>query len=197
MVEVLDTVGLRLRYSLDVVTNVTGDNLAQISKKSGIPYRSLQDYLSDKRVPGGEALKKFQNIGLDINWILGEDGEMEHEDAYFGYKFAVRSAKEKLDDTIFDEIDRYYYALNKKKSFKDRIKLTQLVHMKEMFDQMIWNDMNQRGLVAKYFSAYVENDKEKMSSLLENHSGEVSRIIRSSFKIMVGEEELTRAEESM
>lgn len=45
-------------------------SLRVFAKEASIPYRSLQDYLSGARMPGGEALQKLAKKGIDINWVL-------------------------------------------------------------------------------------------------------------------------------
>ncbi|WP_156839891.1 helix-turn-helix domain-containing protein [Novosphingobium aquimarinum] len=58
--------GERLRASIEG----RGLSLAAFSRQCGVPYRSLQDYVSGKSRPGFEQLMKFSNAGLDVDFIL-------------------------------------------------------------------------------------------------------------------------------
>jgi len=197
MANVQDTVGLRLRYALDDIARMTGDNLVEISKKSRVPYRSLQDYLADKRVPGGEALKKFQEIGVDISWVLGGEGDLDTEDDYFEYKFAIRSAREKLDILVSNEMDKYFYFINKNKSYENRVQLWQIISMKEMNENIFWSNMSQKGTLSKYFQAYSSNNKQEMNAIFNKDADIIRRVVRRLIKIMVGESDLLHAEHEM
>lgn len=48
----------------------SGRTLREFSAQSGVPYRTLQNYLAGDRKPGAEALEQFCDAGLDINWLL-------------------------------------------------------------------------------------------------------------------------------
>jgi len=39
----------------------------------GMKPPSLYVYLNNESIPGGEILKKLQDLGCDINWLLSED----------------------------------------------------------------------------------------------------------------------------
>lgn len=56
----------RLRASI----KSKGWTIAQFSRLSGVPYRSLQDYLAGKCNPGFDQLAKFSKAGIDISYIL-------------------------------------------------------------------------------------------------------------------------------
>lgn len=68
----LDSVHGRLRHAIRHCYAMEGEepSLRVFSKEAGIPYRSLQDYLSGARMAGGEALQKLAKKGIDINWVL-------------------------------------------------------------------------------------------------------------------------------
>lgn len=58
--------GERLRESIDG----RGWSLADFSRLSGVPYRSLQDYVAGKSKPGFEQLMKFACAGIDVSYVL-------------------------------------------------------------------------------------------------------------------------------
>ncbi len=60
------SIGMRLRLFL----RLRNWSIKQFSKETGIPYRSLQNYLSDERKPNAEHLEKLFNIGLDPTWVI-------------------------------------------------------------------------------------------------------------------------------
>jgi bacteriophage CI repressor helix-turn-helix domain len=54
-------------------------NIKAFSEISGIPYRSVQNYLRDEREPNVEALIKLkETMNIDINWLLTGEGKMYH-----------------------------------------------------------------------------------------------------------------------
>ena len=67
--------GDRLRMSIEG----RGWSLANFSRLSGVPYRSLQDYVAGKSKPGFDQLAKFADKGLDVNYILtGKANDIEN-----------------------------------------------------------------------------------------------------------------------
>lgn len=65
------SIGSRLRDTL----NSRGLSLASFASKSGIAYRSLQNYVAGEQNPGAEALLKIKEaLGLSIDWLLTGEG---------------------------------------------------------------------------------------------------------------------------
>lgn len=60
------SVGQRLRWLLDL----EGRSIKDLSKASSIPYRTIQQYLADKRKPGTDHLIKLAESGIDLHWLL-------------------------------------------------------------------------------------------------------------------------------
>jgi transcriptional regulator with XRE-family HTH domain len=62
-----ETIGMRLR---DAIANANL-SLRSFADASGLPYRSVQSYVSDQQKPGSEALIKIQNsLSISIDWLL-------------------------------------------------------------------------------------------------------------------------------
>lgn len=78
MSDAQDGIGVRLRRFL----RFRGLSIREFSEETAIPYRTLQNYLSEQRKPGAEHLKAMADYGVDVNWLLGArakpmtDGEM-------------------------------------------------------------------------------------------------------------------------
>ncbi|RDE71933.1 XRE family transcriptional regulator [Haemophilus sputorum] len=52
-------------------------NIKEFSELSGIPYRSVQNYLRNEREPNVEALMKLHTqLGINLNWLVSGNGEM-------------------------------------------------------------------------------------------------------------------------
>ncbi|OOR95130.1 transcriptional regulator [Canicola haemoglobinophilus] len=52
-------------------------NIKEFSELSGIPYRSVQNYLRNEREPNVEALTKLkETMNIDVNWLLTGEGKM-------------------------------------------------------------------------------------------------------------------------
>ena len=63
---VVSTVGGRLRRFL----TFAGLSIRDFSKRTGVPYRTLQNYLAGNRLPDAEHLGRLAGAGIDINWLL-------------------------------------------------------------------------------------------------------------------------------
>lgn len=75
--------GDRLRASIEG----RGWTLAVFSRLSGVPYRSIQDYVADKSKPGFDQLAKFADKGLDVQYILtGKSADSEVNSLPFSFK---------------------------------------------------------------------------------------------------------------
>lgn len=59
-------VGQRLRLFI----RAQGMSFREFERASGVPYKTLQQYLAGRRYPGGEHLARMAEVGLDINWLL-------------------------------------------------------------------------------------------------------------------------------
>lgn len=53
-----------------------GRSITKFSERSGINYRSVQNYMRGDREPNSEAYLKFAQLGININWLLTGEGEM-------------------------------------------------------------------------------------------------------------------------
>lgn len=53
-----------------------GGGITKFSERSGINYRSVQNYMRGDREPNSEAYLKFAQLGININWLLTGEGEM-------------------------------------------------------------------------------------------------------------------------
>ena len=60
------TIGARLRSAI----SGQGYTLAAFAAESSIPYRTLQNYVADKRKPGADHLAKMLEAGVDMSWLL-------------------------------------------------------------------------------------------------------------------------------
>ena len=60
------TLGERLR----IVIDASGMTVRQFAKKMGVPYRSLHEYLSDKRKPSFDLIEGFVRHGYDVQWLI-------------------------------------------------------------------------------------------------------------------------------
>lgn len=63
----------RLRLVLDAL----GLKITEAAKRSGIPYRSWQNYLSGAREPGADALASIcTHLNVSADWLLTGVGDM-------------------------------------------------------------------------------------------------------------------------
>ncbi|MGY8872753.1 MAG: helix-turn-helix domain-containing protein [Pseudomonadales bacterium] len=87
----MSEVGERLRE----VAKLNHMTLKDLANKSGITYRSIQNYALGKQLPGADALIKLRDtIKVDINWLLtGEDRDETEGAAYLDSQLFNRAAK--------------------------------------------------------------------------------------------------------
>jgi len=85
------SLGSRLRSFI----TLNGLSVRELEKRTGIPYRSLHEYLSDKRKPGADHLAKMPTVGIDVEWLL--TGEVKP-----GLKFKITADR---DDTVNLDFD--------------------------------------------------------------------------------------------
>jgi transcriptional regulator with XRE-family HTH domain len=70
------SVKTRLRQFLEA----EGMKITEAAEKSGIPYRSMQNYLSGERDPGVEALTAMNTrLGVSVDWLLTGEGRMHRK----------------------------------------------------------------------------------------------------------------------
>ena len=66
-------IGSRLKYVLEDKKM----SLKEFSRQSGISYRTLQEYMKNKMVPGGELLVELRyKLNISIDWLLTGEGPM-------------------------------------------------------------------------------------------------------------------------
>jgi len=66
------TIKERLKFLIDLL----GLSLKDFSRKTGIPYPTLLQYLSGKREPVPENLQKIAiHVNVNLNWLLTGEGE--------------------------------------------------------------------------------------------------------------------------
>jgi len=85
------SLGSRLRSFI----TLNGLSVRELEKRTGIPYRSLHEYLSDKRKPGADHLAKMPTVGIDVEWLL--TGEVKP-----GLKFKITADR---DDAVTLDFD--------------------------------------------------------------------------------------------
>lgn len=58
-----------------------GLSQADMATNAGMPLPSYKDYEGGKRMPGGDALFLFFQVGININWLLSGIGEAQIQQA--------------------------------------------------------------------------------------------------------------------
>lgn len=66
-------INLRIRSALDALNL----KISEASEQSGVPYRTLQNYLDGSRQPKAENLGLLcTRLGINASWLLTGDGQM-------------------------------------------------------------------------------------------------------------------------
>jgi len=67
------SIGKRLKKAI----KNAGMKMTDFSKKSDIPYRTIQGYVADNNIPGGELIIKMcKELHISTDWLLTGEGEM-------------------------------------------------------------------------------------------------------------------------
>lgn len=99
--------GERLRASIEG----RGWTLAAFSRASGVPYRSIQDYVSGKSKPGFDQLAKFAERGLDLAYILtgksinNEESPLPDSMSYGDFSFGRRPYRDSDQEEIMKKVE--------------------------------------------------------------------------------------------
>jgi phage repressor protein C with HTH and peptisase S24 domain len=90
---------------LKILIDLLGLSLKDFSSKTGIPYRTIQSYLSGINIPGGENLQKIcAEFSVNINWLLTGEGEPflnKHKEPEKPIVITSNEEKPNYDDFVF------------------------------------------------------------------------------------------------
>jgi len=90
---------------LKILIDLLGLSLKDFSSKTGIPYPTLQHYLSGRSEPGAENLQKIViQFDVNINWLLTGEGEPflnKHKEPEKPIVITSNEEKPDYDDFVF------------------------------------------------------------------------------------------------
>lgn len=91
---------------LKLVVDALGLSIREASDKSGIAYRSWQNYLSGLRDPNAEALQAMSTrLGVSVDWLLTGDGPMLRNGSVSSVTNESGSPRELAILALFRELD--------------------------------------------------------------------------------------------
>lgn len=100
------SIGKRLRLAIDA-SNLKVKGFSELTE---IPYRSLQQYLSEDRSPAADVLTKIcAQTNIDINWLLTGQGSMYRDQLQAGAedtRESRRAALLAIHDALDDDWQR-------------------------------------------------------------------------------------------
>lgn len=95
-------IDVRLKAVLDTL----GLKISEASERSGIPYRSWQNYLSGAREPKADALASIcTHLGVDAGWLLTGEGPMRRSEAVGPELSSAESPREQALLALWRELD--------------------------------------------------------------------------------------------
>ncbi len=105
---------MSIQSRLKILMDILNLNIKDFSEKTGIPYRTLQNYLLGLREPTVSNLTKIAtHLGININWLLTGEGEL------FIQKSSIDSRRQAIIQLILDmpedKLDDIYKMLEKEK----------------------------------------------------------------------------------
>lgn len=111
------TIGDRLRRHIAL----NRMSIKAFCELTGVPYRTLQDYLTGARKPGSDHLASLARVGVNLNWLLtGEDptlGEVSEGLTEEASTFLSNiEIKNRLSDLIVELMDSYIEIREKEKA---------------------------------------------------------------------------------
>jgi transcriptional regulator with XRE-family HTH domain len=74
----------------------------------GMDPGNVQKYLKSKRKPGTPFLKKLQDDGCNITWLLTGEGQMYEEDEKASYVNAFEKAVKQRSSTVLNDQEVFY-----------------------------------------------------------------------------------------
>lgn len=114
------SIGNRLRAAIEQ----QGGSIKDFSRRSGIPYRTLQNYLSGERLPGADALVQIARQGIDVNWMLtgeslgkvidNEKNSVEAMQLFLGKIIDDKNLQQIAIEASFASVDRHNEDYTKK-----------------------------------------------------------------------------------
>ena len=61
---------LPIGFRLGLVLDTWGRKLSEFAKAAAIPYRTIQDYVHERRYPSTKSLVRMAHEGVDLVWLL-------------------------------------------------------------------------------------------------------------------------------
>nr|WP_155397244.1 helix-turn-helix transcriptional regulator [Stutzerimonas stutzeri] len=91
---------------LKVVLDTLGLKISEASEKTGVPYRSWQNYLSGAREPKAEALTLIcTRLGVSSDWLLTGEGPMRRGEVGRAAPASAESPREQALLALWRELD--------------------------------------------------------------------------------------------
>ena len=118
---------MNISNRLKLIISTSNINIKTFSELTGIPYRSLQNYLSGDRTIGVDALNKIHvQLNVNLNWLITGEGEMYTEK--MPKEPPIEWLTEWLENT--DEKNRNWLEIQMKRCFPEFEQWEKLKHQK-------------------------------------------------------------------
>ncbi len=112
---------MRISERLKLVCEQKNWKIKDFAELTGLPYRTMQGYISGEREPNAEGMTAIAKAGVNLNWLVSGEGEMfqagmkesvmseQEEKLIADYRVMPESLKKALSNSfkeIFDVITR-------------------------------------------------------------------------------------------
>ena len=93
---------MNIGEKLRIFAKIKFGSVSKLAEALDMKTPSLYTYLNEESIPGGQLLKKLQNLGCDINWLLSDDENPPPEtDALLKRRLAeLEEENKRLRDSI-------------------------------------------------------------------------------------------------
>ncbi|HDR1352266.1 TPA: helix-turn-helix transcriptional regulator, partial [Pasteurella multocida] len=81
---------MRISERLKLVCEQKNWKIKDFAELTGLPYRTMQGYISGEREPNAEGMTAIAKAGVNLNWLVSGEGEMFQA----GMKESVMSEQE-------------------------------------------------------------------------------------------------------
>ncbi len=162
---------MSIKDRLKILANNLGIKITDFSKKTGIPYRTLQNYFLGERQPSAENLQKIATqLGVNVNWLLTGEGEMLKSDAVNTDKIESAGMPQdfidKLKDDLRNKDDSFFASLSMSKDRildvllgKVNLKRVEVIELARKLNRSLDEYMYLAGYVPDVFDRVLKNPK--------------------------------------
>ncbi|HDL02128.1 MAG TPA: XRE family transcriptional regulator [candidate division Zixibacteria bacterium] len=162
---------MSIKNRLKSLIDILGLRITDFSRKTGVPYQTLMNYLNGTRQPTTENLQKISiHTNINLNWLLTGEGEMLKSDAVNTDKIESAGMPQdfidKLKDDLRNKDDSFFASLSMSKDRildvllgKVNLKRVEVIELARKLNRSLDEYMYLAGYVPDVFDRVLKNPK--------------------------------------